>query len=796
MKKFRHINAGSLAEAASILQKYGKRARVIAGGTDILGEMKDDILPEYPEVIVNIKSISGLDYVKEEDDGLHIGALTRLEDIANDKKVTGKYRLLAEAAHRTASPHIREMGTIAGNICQSNRCWYYWVPDNRFYCLRKGGKLCYALTGDGRYHSIFGATRVNSTPCSTECPAHNDIPFYLSQIREGKIAEAAATLLKTNPLPAITGRVCPHFCEGECNRDYLDEAVSIRSTERFLGDYILQNRGRLFKSPKTGNQKNAAIIGSGPTGLAAAYYLRNLGYGVTVYEAMDKAGGMMIYGIPTYRLPKDVVNKQVEALENMGIRFKLGTRLGTDIKIEKLTKSFDAVLLACGAWKERSSGIIGDQFTLSAIEILRDSNSGGRETPGKKVAVIGGGNSAVDVARTLLRLGAEPVIVYRRSKAEMPALKEEVEKAEQEGIKIHFLTSPLEAAKRRGKVVLKCTRMKLGPPDASGRPRPVPIRGSDFSVEYDAVVKAIGEEPDTSIVPADRLDQDGRLKFVEAGYALGKNLFAAGDFATGPATVVAAISAGREAAKSIDRYLGGEALPAESGGSHGSAVCQKFDSNYLKKTSRAEIAELPVKERIGNIELEDVAGLKSGDVKMEASRCFNCGCVAVNSSDVAPALIALDAKIRTTRRVIGAEEFFTVDVDKTTVLNDDELVTEIKIPKPRPGTKYSFTKFAIRKSIDFPIVNCAAAIESRGGVVKAARICLNAVYNTPYRVTKAENLVVGKRIDDSIADNAASGISAEAFPIINNRYKIQIAKTLVKRAILACTSQRRGNKEE
>ena len=789
MKKFKHLNAASVEEAASVLKDCGKRARVIAGGTDLLGEMKDDILPEYPEVIVNIKSIPGLDYIKEEADGLHIGALTRLEDIAINRKVNQRYSLLAEAAHRTASPHIREMGTIAGNICQSNRCWYYWVPDNRFYCLRKGGKLCYALTGDARYHSIFGATRVNTTPCIKECPARNDIPAFLSQIREDRMVEAAATLIKTNPLPAITGRVCPHFCESQCNRDYLDEPVSIRSIERFLGDYMLRNSSRWYKSPRNSNPKGIAIIGSGPAGLTAAYYLRKMGYGVSVFEAMDRAGGMLMHGIPLFRLPKEVVHRQVKALENMGVQFKLGSKLGGDIKIGKLMQSFDAVLLACGAWKERPSGIAGDEFTLSAMEILRGSSAGNQAIPGKRVAVLGGGNSAVDVARTLLRLGAEPVIIYRRSRDEMPALKEEVSKAEQEGIKIHFLTSPLSAVKKDGKVVLKCTRTKLGPPDVSGRPRPVPIRGSDFSREYDAVVKAIGEEPDTSVVPAGRLDKNGRLKLA-AGYSLGKNLFAAGDFATGPATVVAAITSGREAAQSINIYLGGNSSMDQGQNARRSAACQKFDSRFLVKTDRMEAPERPAKERIGGLELEDVTGLQPGETKMEASRCFNCGCVAVNSSDLAPALVALGARIKTSRRVLKAEDFFAVEGDKTTVLNDDELVTEIEIPRPGQATRYSFSKFALRKSIDFPIVNCAAAIEFRGRVVTKARICLNAVYNTPYRTARAEKFLIGKRVDEAIADSAADSISTEAFPLINNRYKIQIARTLVKRAILACVAQK------
>lgn len=791
MKRFKHINALSVEEATSVLKEYGEKARVIAGGTDLLGQMKDDILPEYPEVIVNIKTISGLDYIREEGQTLRLGALTRLEDIARDRMVRDKYSILAEAARRTASPHIREMGTIVGNICQSNRCWYYWVPDNRFYCARKGGKVCYALTGDGRYHSIFGGTRVNGTPCSTDCPANVDIPSYLSKIRDGDLAGAARILLNFNPLPAITGRVCPHFCESECNRGEFDEPISIKGIERFIGDYILENADEIISPPEGNIKKSVAIVGSGPAGLSAAYYLRRLGYSVTVFEMMEEAGGLLTYGIPPYRLPKDVVRRQLKVLEGTGIEFKLKSNVGKDTSV-KLMNSFDAVFMACGAWKERLSGVEGEELMMSGLEFLKNSNRGVRKVPGKKVAVIGGGNAAVDVARTLLRLGAEPVIVYRRSQAEMPAVKEEVEKAEEEGIKIQFLTQPVAASKKGSKIVLKCTKMKLGSLDKSGRPQPVPVAGSEFTIEFDAVMKAIGEEPDTSAIPGEFLDKKGRLKVDASTHSLGKNVFAGGDFVTGPATVVAAIAAGRKAASSIDQYLGGKGTQYNDNGV--GKLPDKFNSSYLKKTNRVDTPELPVAKRVKSVDIEDVESLGLSAVEAEANRCFNCGCVAVSSSDMAPVLIALEAKIKTTKRTIEADEFFAVDGDKTTVLDDDEIVIEIEVPVPGAGTKSTFTKFALRKSIDFPIVSCAAVIKSEKGVVKSARICLNAVYNTPYRATRAEKYIKGKAINDSSAEKAANAIATDTCPLINNRYKIQIAKTLVKRAILACSSKSGGER--
>jgi NADPH-dependent glutamate synthase beta subunit-like oxidoreductase/CO/xanthine dehydrogenase FAD-binding subunit len=763
MRRFRHVNASTTEEATSVLKQFKGKVEIVAGGTDLLGQLKDEILPQYPEVIVNIKTIPGLDYIKEEGRTLKIGALTRLEDIAKDKTVKNKYATLAKAADRTASPHIREMGTIGGNICQSTRCWYYWVPSNRFNCMRKGGSVCYAITGEERYHSIFGAVEVATPPCSSDCPAGVDIPSYMSRIRDGDLVEAAKILLTSNPLPAITGRVCPHFCEQGCNRGDFDEPMSIRSIERFIGDHILENATNFINPPEIDTGKSVAIVGSGPAGLSAAYYLRGFGHRITVFETMEELGGLLTYGIPPHRLPKDIVKSQIKALE-----------------------SFNAVFLACGAWKERPSGTQGEQLMMSGLEFLRNSNLGIRKVPGKKVAVIGGGNVAIDVARTLLRIGAEPVVVYRRSEAEMPAVSEEVRKAKEEGIGFEFLTLPIEASKKDSKIVLKCVRMKLGPLDETGRPRPVPIEGSEFTTEFDAVVKAIGEEPDTSNIPSEFLDKKGRLKIDSSTHLLGKNVFAGGDFATGSSTVVAAIAGGREAASLIDRFLKNVRKQVENKDKETVQLPKKFNSSYLKRTSRVKTPELSVSERVKSVDVEGVLGLGLGEVQTEANRCFNCGCVAVNNSDLAPALIALDAKIKTTKRVVESERFFAVEGERTTLLANDEIVTEIQVPTPSAGTKSNFIKFALRKSIDFPVVNCASAIESEGGVVKSARICLNAVFNNPWRATKAEESLIGKSIDESTAEAAGKAAVADACPLAKNRYKIEIAKALVKRTVLAC----------
>jgi CO/xanthine dehydrogenase FAD-binding subunit len=347
------------------------------------------------------------------------------------------------------------------------------------------------------------------------------------------------------------------------------------------------------------------------------------------------------------------------------------------------------------------------------------------------------------------------------------------------------LTLPVQAVKKGKIIALECAAMKLGPLDESGRPRPVQIKGSEFVTEFDAVLTAIGETPDTSIIPKEFVNEKGQVKVNAVTYSLGKNIFAGGDFTSGPATVVEAMAAGRKAADSINAFLGGQESACNC------CECGKepdtFNSDFLKKTTRVESQEVPVAQRIKSLDIEEAGGLKTSQVKNESNRCFNCGCVAVNPSDMASALIALNARIVTSMRTIDADEFWAADqVVKSTQLENDEIVTEIQLPKPLAGVKSTFDKFALRKTIDFPIVNCAAAIESKGGKVKSARICLNAVYCNPYRVTKAEDYMAGKSITEKNAEAAAEAGVSDAISLPYNKYKIQVAKTMVKRAILAC----------
>ena len=301
---------------------------MLAGGTDLLGALKDAIHDDPPELVIGLKPVTALRYVEATPAGVRIGALTTLSEIAKHPAIRETYPLLAEAAASVASPQIRNVATIAGNLCQEPRCWYYRNPDNTFDCLRKGGRWCDALFAENRYHSIFGGMCVSAAPCVAGCPIHNDIPAYMAELRAGKLEEAVAILLRTNPLAAIMGRACAHYCEEECNRFDFDEPVSIRDVERTLGDYALEHAERFYPAPEVESGKTVAVVGAGPAGLTAAYFLRQQGHAVTVYDRMPEAGGMLTYSIPAYRLPKAVVQEQVKALEGMGIRFELGANVG------------------------------------------------------------------------------------------------------------------------------------------------------------------------------------------------------------------------------------------------------------------------------------------------------------------------------------------------------------------------------------------------------------------------------------------------------------------------------------
>jgi NADPH-dependent glutamate synthase beta subunit-like oxidoreductase/CO/xanthine dehydrogenase FAD-binding subunit len=776
MRDFAHRNARSIEETVSLLVKEKGRAKVNAGGTDLLGLLKDRVTPDYPGLIINIKNIEGLDYIREDAEGLRIGALTKLSAITGSSLIRDKYKILAQAAVSVANPQIRNMCTIGGNLAQEVRCWYYRYPDQiggAVMCLRKGGGLCNALTGDNRYHSIFGASPLESYPCVSHCPGSTDIPSYMSKIRSGNFMEAARIITDSNPMPAITGRVCPTFCEPECNRRELDKPVAVRCVERALGDYILERAADIFASPGKESGRSIAIIGSGPAGLSAAYYLRKQGHSVTVHERLPEAGGMLLYSIPSYRLPGEIVRKQVQALQSMGIVFKLGVHPGKDFPVDELAKRFNAVLIATGAWKEKPQTLKGNATILSGLEFLKRVNVGDESLPGEKVAVVGGGNVAIDVARTLLRLGAKPVVIYRRGRKEMPAFRDELEKALEEGVVFRFLTLPTEAVEADGKVKLTCVKMKLGPLDASGRRRPVAKPGSDSTALFDAVIMAIGEEPDTGIIP------EALRKEVNNGFSshlIGENIFRAGDFMSGSSTVIEAVASGRSAADLIHRSL------METGETENHRQTQ-FIFPSFQTDDRVSANDLPLSVR-SSLDAEEQQGISRTEAEKEAGRCFNCGCLAVNPSDIGTALLALKGTILTTRRSIEASEFFAPHAATPTALEADEVIKEIRVPSVPAGAQQQYLKFTLRKPIDFAIVSVASLITVDDGICTDASIVLGAVAPAPFRVKAAEEKLIGRPITEKSATEAAETAVSGARPLSRNAYKIQITKALVKKAIM------------
>ncbi|MEJ2111160.1 MAG: FAD-dependent oxidoreductase, partial [Acidobacteriota bacterium] len=559
--------------------------------------------------------------------------------------------------------------------------------------------------------------------------------------------------------------------------------------ERFVGDYALDHAQALYLPPRKENTKRVAVIGSGPAGLSAAYYLRRLGYRVTVLEAREKAGGVLTYGIPAYRLPKEVVQKQIQAIENCGIRFKLGVLVGRDITLGDLQKRYSAVFCASGAWKSSILGLQDERFLEQGLNFLEKINRGLKKVTARKVLVIGGGSVAMDVATSALRAGIQDVTVAcLESRAEMPAMPEEIEQAVKEGIRLMPSWGPSRVLKTKGKLagmdLVRCTSVF----DSERRFAPTYDRSVKEKVKADLIILATGQKPDLSYANA-YLNIDRGLIAVEADSQAtsAAKVFAGGDAATsGPLTVVAALASGRRAAEAIHSYLGGKSkLEVAKKVEH----LTRCNDDCLERTGRTRMPEQSLSKL--SLDKEDVPGLDLKTVETETKRCFNCGCDGVNPSDIAPALVVLNATIVTTKKRVKADEFWVADKGlKPTLLEDDEIITEIQIPRQPAAVKSAFIKFAMRKSIDFPIVNCAAAIESRNGVVKSARICLNAVYSNPYRAIKAEEFIRGKPVDESHAETAGSEAVSDAVPLPYNRFKIQIAKTLVKRTILACGKAR------
>jgi NADPH-dependent glutamate synthase beta subunit-like oxidoreductase len=458
-------------------------------------------------------------------------------------------------------------------------------------------------------------------PCQEGCPTHVPIREIMSLVKNRDFAGAAKLFIEVNPFPAITGRVCHHPCMQKCLRKEFDESLEIRAVERFISKYAEKHAAEISK---TNRNIKAAIIGSGPSGLVCAYYLGLAGVKVKVFEMYPEPGGLLRYGIPPYRLPENILNKEIKRLKNYGIEFK--TRIKVTGKfIETELADYDAVFLGIGAHVSKNMGIPGDdnKKVISGLKFLSDHWSFKAQFNGQKIAVIGGGNTAMDAARTAYRMGADVDIIYRRTRNEMPAIPEEIEGAEEEGIHFEFLTAPEKIEPYFVSLKLHCIRMKLGKPDSSGRRRPIPVTGSNFEKAYDYVITAIGEDADIKDFSDSVTIEDGAIKTDHTGQTGINKIYAGGDAADKDRTVIDAIASGRIAAASICNKLRIENSIIDKSG-RSTIESDNINSAYFRDEQPFKPDILQPIERTENFD-EIIGTLSAKQAVEEAGRCFSCG---------------------------------------------------------------------------------------------------------------------------------------------------------------------------
>jgi len=530
-----------------------------------------------------------------------------LEDISSGRGRSGDVELLLELAESVKASSLCGLGQTAPNPVITSIRYFRDEYEEHIKNLHCPAAMCKGLV---------------RSPCSHTCPAGVDVPRYVRFIAKGQFDEALAVIRERIPFPSICGHVCPHPCEAKCRRGLVDEPIAIRALKRFAaerGNGLWKQKARV--AGPTG--RRVAVVGSGPAGLTAAYYLAKRGHAVTVFEAFPEAGGMMRYGIPEYRLSREVLAQEIAEIESVGVELRTNARIGS---VDELFGSgYDAAFLAIGAHRGIRLGIEGEDTpgVVEGVSFLREINMGHEVHVGSRVAVVGGGNVAIDAARSALRLGSEQVtIVYRRTIAEMPAAEEEIREAGNEGVTMEFLAAPTRIVSTGNALRLLCTRMELGGVDGSGRRRPVPIEGSEFARDFDTIIAAIGQVPETPGAFGLPLGNGETLQVDFQTLATNREgVFAGGDVVTGPATVIEAIASGRRAAVSIDRYLGGDGVidetlaPAEE-------LEELFDIEE-GETHRVCVSSLPLRDRAGAFS-EVEMGLGEEAAVGEARRCLRC----------------------------------------------------------------------------------------------------------------------------------------------------------------------------
>jgi len=466
-------------------------------------------------------------------------------------------------------------------------------------------------------------------PCALHCPIGTDIRGWITTIAQAEaynrtheeaLELAWRKITDFNPFPAVCGRVCPYPCESACNRKDKDGAVAINALERFVGDFGIGKGLKLARIAEEARGEKIAVIGSGPAGLSCAYQLSRRGYPVTVFEAFSRPGGMLRYGIPKYRLPHEILDAEIQRILDLGVELKCSFVIGKDISIEQLRQQYRAIFVGIGAHKGLKLGVPGEDApnVLTGAEFLNRANSGDEIRVGGKVAVIGGGDTAIDAARVCRRLGAEVTVVYRRTRAEMRAIEREVDGALEEGVTFEFLAAPTEVLRDNGMAMgIRCVRMQLGEPDASGRPKPLPISGSEFVIQSSTIIAAVSQEPQVDRIPELRRSA-AWLQSDEWGATGIPGIYAGGD-TLDLALAATAINQGRLAAQAIDSYLRNADLKKPDP----LPEARKVIADWHMEAERHERQRLPLEQRNLNAEIE--SGFQATEAVEEAQRCMSCG---------------------------------------------------------------------------------------------------------------------------------------------------------------------------
>lgn len=780
MRPFELKTAASFEEAAKLKGQGG--TDVLSGGTDLLNVYKHSLLEEAPKTVVSLRGIPDAKGIEEKEGQITVKAMTTLSEIGDSPLLREKAAALAEAASVVATPLIRNVGTVGGNICQDVRCWFYRYPHEiggRLDCSRKGGKTCYAVQGDNRYHSIFGGMKAHSNACSHNCPAGTDIPAYLAKLRAGDWDAAARIIMRVNPLPMCTARICPHPCQDDCNQGCYGEPVNIHCEERAVGDYILAHAGRFYAKPEKETGKKVAVIGAGPSGLTAAYYLRKAGHSVTVIDAHEKAGGVLQYGIPHYRLPKDILGGFIEALTGMGVAFKLGTTVGRDVTVDTLCRDYDKVYFGTGAWKQPILGIQGENLTEFGLDFLTEVNTYLKANLADEVLVCGGGNVAMDVALTAKRLGVSKVTLICLEQAnEMPASAEEVARAKEEGVEVFNGWGLKAVVTKDGKVTGLESMRCLSVFNEAHRFSPKYDEKDTRVFEAGTIILATGQRVDISFLGsfAEQLKTArGLIDVNDSFQTKNEKIFAGGDVVTGPNIAIRAVNAGGTAARAMSAQLG---VPFPADEDEGGFL--HYDRAGVAVGCGVKPAERPMGQR--TLTDEDSQTLSKQETETEACRCMNCSCYSVNASDISPVLVALGGTIVTTKKEIRAQDFFTTKLKACDMLDQDELVKAVRVPALN-GYKTGYIKDRLRPSVDFALLSLAYAYKVEDGRIADVSIVLGGAAPVPVKLEKVESLLKGQKPSAALAAKAGEMAIEGVNPMEKNRYKIIDAKTMVERFV-------------